>query len=300
MSREFCKRPVLVRTDAKTGLHHKFYVMYHATKKENVSSILTNGFRESTGGMLGPGFYVNRDIDKTRAYGDVCFKLLVYVGSTKEMTEPDRNGTWQSQCHSAYLPPNNDVVASKREETCLKSAKQARILGIAYGFDLSTMDGRVRNLEGTKEFLDQQERKVLDELEEASLGTFILLSPTLAPVAQDVRAQPAPTQALSLSGCCASVMTWICTAPCQALAKLVDYFNAKCFSLANVIVIISVVVLLSPLIFRMSWLKQLSILLVFLRFFALWLRLCLAVFQLFSALCITVDALLSVLCNLWD
>ena len=119
MSREFSKRPVLVKTDA-SGTHHRFYVMYHATKKENVSSILANGFRESTGGMLGPGLYVSRDIDKTRAYGDVCFKLLVYIGITKLMAEVDTSGDWRSHHHSAYLPPNNDVVSSKREETCLK------------------------------------------------------------------------------------------------------------------------------------------------------------------------------------
>ena len=162
MRREFSKRPVLVRTDASTGIHHGFYVMYHATKKENVSRILTDGFRESTGGMLGPGLYVSRDIDKTRAYGDVCFKLLVYIGITKLMAEVDTSGDWRSHHHSAYLPPNNDVVSSKREETCLKSAQQARILGIAYGFDSSTMDGRARNLEGTNEVLDQWERCLMN------------------------------------------------------------------------------------------------------------------------------------------
>ena len=222
MNREFSKRPVLAKTYA-SGTHHRFFVMYHATKKENVSSILANGFRESTGGMLGPGLYVSRDIDKTRAYGDVCFKLLVYIGITKQMTEVDTSGDWRSHHHSAYLPPNNDVVASKREETCLKSVRQARILGIAYGFDSSTMGDRVRNLEGTNEVLDQWERKVLDELVAASLGTFLLLSPTfsLSPARLPAPAPvPLPTPIPSgsicttISGFIYSAVMCLCTCLC--------------------------------------------------------------------------------------
>ena len=160
MNREFSKRPVLVHS-GPDGFRHQFFVMYHATNASNVESILANGFRESTGGMLGPGLYVSRDIDKTRNYGDVCFKLLVYTGKTKKATAADTSGSWISQYDSVYLPPNNDVVASKREETCLKSAKQARILGVAYGYDSTTMKDKVRNLEGTTEVLDLQEMQAL-------------------------------------------------------------------------------------------------------------------------------------------
>ena len=124
------KWPVLIHTDPD-GFRHKFYVMYHATPADNVESILANGFCELTGGMLGPGLYVSRDIDKTRYYSDVCFKLLVYTGKTKMLSAVDKSVSWRSEFDSAYIPPNNNVVTSGREETCLKSAKQARILGIA-------------------------------------------------------------------------------------------------------------------------------------------------------------------------
>ena len=72
------------------------------------------------------------------------------------VTGADKRGSWTSEYDSVYLPPNNDVVGSRREETCLKSAKQARILGIAYGFN-SAWSGKVRNLEGTNEDLDEEE-----------------------------------------------------------------------------------------------------------------------------------------------
>ena len=103
MNRDLSKRPVLTHTDPD-GFHHQFFVMYHATKASNVESILANGFRESTGGMLGPGLYVSRDIDKTRGYGGVtpaCFKLLVYTGKTKMLSAVDTSGSWRSEYDSA-------------------------------------------------------------------------------------------------------------------------------------------------------------------------------------------------------
>ena len=78
-SRDFSAEPVYTKTDQK-GFRKQIFVMYHATKWGNVKSILDTGFRPSASGMLGPGLYLSRDINKTRNYGDVCFKLLVYTG----------------------------------------------------------------------------------------------------------------------------------------------------------------------------------------------------------------------------
>ena len=108
------------------GFHQQIFVMYHATNSKNVASILEHGFKSSKVGMLGPGGYLSRDIDKTCYYGNVCFKALVYTGKTKKMNTKDVNGSWRQNYDSAYLPPNNNVVPSKREETCIKSAKNIR------------------------------------------------------------------------------------------------------------------------------------------------------------------------------
>ena len=161
-SRELSSEPVYSKTD-QNGFCRLIFVMYHATDRGNVKSILDNGFRPSVGGMLGPGLYLSRDINKTRNYGDVCFKLLVYTGRTKRMDSADNGGSWRESNDSAYLPPHNDVVSSGREETCVKSVKQVKILGIAYGYDRS-MAGYVRNLEGTDHKLDVEERKVLEKM----------------------------------------------------------------------------------------------------------------------------------------
>ena len=64
-SRDFSAEPVHSETDRK-GFRRQIFVMYHATKWGNVKSILDNGFRPSTLGMLGPGLYLSRDINKTR------------------------------------------------------------------------------------------------------------------------------------------------------------------------------------------------------------------------------------------
>ena len=155
--REFSKNPVYSA---------KVFVMYHATKASNVSSILSDGFKPSTGGMLGPGLYLSRDIDKTRAYGDVCLKVLAYTGKTRKMDSADNSGSWRDTYDSAFLPPNNSVVKSRREETCVKSVDQVIVLGVAYGF--KELDGKtrakVRNLEGTTDDLDEEEKKQLNEM----------------------------------------------------------------------------------------------------------------------------------------
>ena len=51
-----------------------------------------------------------RDLNKTRNYGEVCFKLLVYTGLTKRVDAADVAGSWRDMFDSAYLPPNNNVV----------------------------------------------------------------------------------------------------------------------------------------------------------------------------------------------
>ena len=56
------------------------------------------------------------------------------------------------------------MVSSKREETCVKSVEQVKILGIAYGYDSSYMKGQIRNLEGTGHRLDKKEKVVLEEM----------------------------------------------------------------------------------------------------------------------------------------
>ena len=59
--------------------------MYHGTTRQNADSIEKEGFRPSTGGMLGSGVYLSRDITKAETYGQVVFECLVDVGRVKRI-----------------------------------------------------------------------------------------------------------------------------------------------------------------------------------------------------------------------
>jgi len=151
--------------------------MYHSTRNpDNVWTILQSGFNISQRGekgnpnlLLGDGLYVSKDIEKTLAYGSVCFKLLVYPGKTfmvqDDTTKEERVG-WQKDHSSAWIPAGSKVHGSGQEETCVKSTAQVRVLGIAYGHEL--LDDRtrasVRDMFGTGDTLDRYENRVLDAM----------------------------------------------------------------------------------------------------------------------------------------
>jgi len=170
MSQIFSRDPVWSQT-TRSGFRQQVFIMYHSTRQvENVESILNSGFnitqRPET--LLGNGLYVSRDIEKTLNYGDVCFKLLVYPGKTFQVQddtpEEHRLRLWQKDHSSAWIPANNKLHPSGREETCVKSSAQVRILGIAYGHELLNFNtqSRIRNLFGTGDKLDRIENRILD------------------------------------------------------------------------------------------------------------------------------------------
>ena len=67
--------------------------MYHGTSHAAADLIMQEGFKRSTDGMLGPGVYLSRDVQKTRPYAveglallgipGVIFKCRVRVGKVQ-------------------------------------------------------------------------------------------------------------------------------------------------------------------------------------------------------------------------
>jgi len=172
----FARDPVWSQT-TRSGFRQQVFIMYHSTKSpENVGRILQSGFNISQRGesgnpalLLGDGLYVSRDIEKTLAYGSVCFKLLVYPGKTfivQDTTTAEERLGWQKDNSSAWIPPNSKVHGSGKEETCVKSTAQVRVLGIAYGHELLDPQTRasVRDMFGTGDTLDRYENRVLDAM----------------------------------------------------------------------------------------------------------------------------------------
>lgn len=56
------------------------FEMFHGTSAANASAIEREGFRPSSGGMLGRVVYCSRDLRKARRYGEVVLRLSVCLG----------------------------------------------------------------------------------------------------------------------------------------------------------------------------------------------------------------------------
>ncbi|XP_038559578.1 uncharacterized protein LOC119891787 [Micropterus salmoides] len=127
------------QTPQKRGV----YKMYHGTSVASARLIITNGFKQSSGGMLGKGVYVSRDKKKAYHYPPkspikdrVVLELLVRVGRVKRI---DKDGhpmqyTWSAHGYNtAWVPPNCGMkaVPSGLEEDCVFDPKRVKVVAIA-------------------------------------------------------------------------------------------------------------------------------------------------------------------------
>lgn len=119
------------------------YTMYHGTSIGNGRLIIANGFRQSSGGMLGKGVYVSRDKKKAERYpigsndsDRVVLELRVRVGRVKRIDRDNHpmQYTWSSQGYdTAWVPPNCGMraVPSGLEEDCVFDPRNIKVVGIA-------------------------------------------------------------------------------------------------------------------------------------------------------------------------
>lgn len=119
------------------------YTMYHGTSLSNARLIITNGFQQSSGGMLGKGVYVSRDRRKAERYplksnpsDRVVLELRVRIGRVKRIDQDNHpmQYTWSSQGYdTAWVPPNCGMkaVPSGLEEDCVFDPKRVEVVGIA-------------------------------------------------------------------------------------------------------------------------------------------------------------------------
>lgn len=107
------------------------YTMYHGTSAVAAVQIRREGFRPSSGGMLGAGVYVSRDVQKARNYGPVVLTCRVWIGKVKRI---DRQGhplqkSWHSAGYdTAWVPPNCGMVPSGLEEDCVFDPSRIEVL----------------------------------------------------------------------------------------------------------------------------------------------------------------------------
>ena len=142
--------------------------MYHATKAEYAKNIAKYGFsfdhlHETDPGMLGRGVYVSRDFTKVLVYGPVVLELFVYTGKTIriDFRGHPRQKNWQIDYDSAWVPPYNTMVNSGKEETCVRSPNQIKVIGVVRGMKLLDDDTKklIRNVDREKALKDLVEEQ---------------------------------------------------------------------------------------------------------------------------------------------
>uniref|UniRef100_A0A8C3ARK4 Grass carp reovirus (GCRV)-induced gene 2p n=1 Tax=Cyclopterus lumpus TaxID=8103 RepID=A0A8C3ARK4_CYCLU len=123
--------------------HHGVYTMFHGTSIASARLIIANGFKQSTGGMLGKGVYVSRDKKKAAHYplnsnntDRVILELRVRVGRVKRIDKDNHplQYTWHSHGYdTAWVIPNGGLkaVRSGLEEDCVFDPKRVKVVGIA-------------------------------------------------------------------------------------------------------------------------------------------------------------------------
>uniref|UniRef100_A0A3Q0RM38 PARP catalytic domain-containing protein n=1 Tax=Amphilophus citrinellus TaxID=61819 RepID=A0A3Q0RM38_AMPCI len=120
------------------GNYDKTYVMYHGTTSSSAQSILKSGFKQSSGGMLGRGVYLSRDLEKASRYPidldehlRVVIKVKVRVGKVKAIDCQNHplQKTWHDKGYdTAWVPPNCGMVKSGLEENCVWDPERIKII----------------------------------------------------------------------------------------------------------------------------------------------------------------------------
>lgn len=107
--------------------------MFHGTDLESAKAILRNGFIPSVTGLLGPGVYLSRDVEKAKHYGPVVIEAVVQVGRVAVIDKPGHRlqKTWFSAGYdAAWIPPLSGVGKSGLEEHCIYEAKRIGVKGL--------------------------------------------------------------------------------------------------------------------------------------------------------------------------
>ncbi|XP_078017779.1 uncharacterized protein LOC117268308 [Epinephelus lanceolatus] len=120
-------------------INNRKYIMYHGTTKRNAELILASGcFHQSADGMLGPGVYLSRDLEKASRYpidhpeyDRIVIKVVVNVGKVIAINYQGHpcQKTWHNFGYdTAWVPPKCGMVKSGLEEDCVWDPSRIKIL----------------------------------------------------------------------------------------------------------------------------------------------------------------------------
>ncbi|CAG5921350.1 unnamed protein product [Menidia menidia] len=135
--------PGVMLGPSQTPQNKGVYTMFHGTKVLSAKQIITNGFNQSSSGMLGRGVYMSRDKSKAANYpaggtssDQVILELRVRVGRVKRIDKDNHplQLTWNQKGYdTAWVPRKCGMssVPSGREEDCVFDPKRVQVVGIA-------------------------------------------------------------------------------------------------------------------------------------------------------------------------
>ncbi|MEQ2273801.1 hypothetical protein XENORESO_009247 [Xenotaenia resolanae] len=135
--------PGVLLAPAQKPQNKGVYTMFHGTSVASARAIITGGFQQSSGGMLGKGVYVSRDMKKAANYplrsnpnDRVILELRVRVGRVKRIDVDNHplQFIWSTKGYNtAWVPPNCGMksVRSGLEEDCVFDPKRIKVVGIA-------------------------------------------------------------------------------------------------------------------------------------------------------------------------
>ena len=109
----------------------KVYIMFHGTDLAAALAIERDGFRQSASGMLGPGVYLSRDIEKAKAYGSTVLRVRVCVGRVKQIDRqghPQQKSWHEAGYDTAWVPPRCGMVGSGLEEDCVYDPSRIKVI----------------------------------------------------------------------------------------------------------------------------------------------------------------------------
>lgn len=104
---------------------------YHGTTEHNATTIMSEGFRPSSQGMLGKGVYMSRDVAKALNYGGsagVVVEVRARVGKVCRVDAQNHpmQKNWSTYFQTAWVPAACGMVPSNLEEFCVFDANRVR------------------------------------------------------------------------------------------------------------------------------------------------------------------------------
>ncbi|XP_047237498.1 uncharacterized protein LOC124877908 [Girardinichthys multiradiatus] len=135
--------PGVLLAPAQKPQNKGVYTMFHGTSVASARAIIAGGFQQSSGGMLGKGVYMSRDVKKAANYplksnpnDRVILELRVRVGRVKRIDADNHplQFIWSTKGYNtAWVPPNCGMksVPSGLEEDCVFDPKRVKVVGIA-------------------------------------------------------------------------------------------------------------------------------------------------------------------------